>query len=109
MAFSPSSRTGKNMEAGGKNEEAYYVRTILHFNANSPRNEKPCSTTFAEAEKRSGNTTLGRVFSLMFEVFGKVVKHGIACFEISSQSRLKPRRSKQLHRTISIVLSLKNY
>lgn len=93
VAFSPSSRTGKNMEAGCKNEEAYHVRTILDFNANSPRNKKPRSTTFPEAEKRGGNTTLGRVFSLIFEVFGKVVKHGIACFDISSQSRLKPRRN----------------
>lgn len=94
VAFSPSSHTGKIMAAGGTNEEAYYVRTILDFNVNSPlRNEKPRSTTFPEAEKRGGNTTLGRVFSLIFEVFGKVVKHGIPCFDISSQSRLKPRRN----------------
>ena len=69
------------------------LETILDFKVNSPRNEKPRSTTFSEAEKRGGNTTLGRVFSLIFEVFGKVVKHGIACFDISSQSRLKPRRN----------------
>lgn len=72
VAFSPSSHTGKIMAAGGTNEEAYYVRTILDFNVNSPlRNEKPRSTTFPEAEKRDGNTTLGRVFSLIFEVFAK--------------------------------------
>jgi len=86
VAFSPSSHTGKNMEAGGKNEEASVImlETILEFNVNSPRNEKPPSTTFPEAEKRGGNTTLGRVFSLIFEVFGKVVKHGISFFDISS-------------------------
>ena len=69
------------------------LETILDFKVNSPRNKKPRSTTFPEAEKRGGNSTLGRVFSLIFEVFGKVVKHGIACFDISSQSRLKPRRN----------------
>ena len=51
------------------------------------KHKRLCLTTFPNNEKRVENTTRSGVLPMNFDVFGNVVKHGLSCLLLSSQSK----------------------